>query len=104
MKVTNLKLNVQTRRLALFILLLTVSCLLNAQQRTITGTVLDENNEALIGGNIIIRGTTTGTITDINGSYTIAASAEDDLVFSFIGYHEQIISVGEQTQINLTMD
>jgi TonB-linked SusC/RagA family outer membrane protein len=64
----------------------------NAQ---VTGTVTDQSsNEPLIGVNIIIKGKTSlGTITDIDGSYTISANAGDTLVFSYTGYATTEISI-----------
>ncbi|MFT5167488.1 MAG: TonB-linked SusC/RagA family outer membrane protein, partial [Saprospiraceae bacterium] len=60
--------------------------------------------ESLIGVNIIIKGTTTGTATDIDGNYTIENVSESDvLVFSYTGYTEQEVVVGDQTVIIVTM-
>jgi len=73
------------------------------QPRTITGTVLDENGDPLAGANILIKGTTTGVITDPNGNYSIEADAEATLVFSFIGYTSQEILVGNQTTIDVQL-
>ncbi|MFW6370554.1 MAG: carboxypeptidase-like regulatory domain-containing protein, partial [Bacteroidota bacterium] len=53
---------------------------------TISGNVVDENGEPLIGVNVIEKGTTTGTVTDLDGTYTINVSGPDAiLVFSFVG-------------------
>jgi len=74
-----------------------------SQTRTITGNVKD-NFETLIGANIVIKGTINGTATDIDGNYTIEnVSADDILVFSYTGYAEQEVLVGDQTVINVTM-
>jgi len=74
------------------------------QPITITGKVTDENGEPLPGVNIIIKGTTTGTITNLNGTYTIQVDDPDAvLVFSFVGYSSQEIAVAEQTTIDVTM-
>ncbi len=76
-----------------------------AQQRTITGTLTDSNDgTTLIGANVVIKGTTTGTVTNAEGSYSIEASSEDVLVFSFVGYNTQEIEVGNQTLINISME
>lgn len=70
----------------------------------VTGVVTDgANDEPLIGASIVVQGSTTGTITDIDGSYSIDASTGDVLIFSFVGYEDQIIPVGGQTSINITM-
>jgi TonB-linked SusC/RagA family outer membrane protein len=74
-----------------------------SQTRTITGNVSD-NFETLIGANIVIKGTINGTATDIDGNYTIEnVSADDILVFSYTGYAEQEVLVGDQTVINIIM-
>jgi TonB-dependent starch-binding outer membrane protein SusC len=74
------------------------------QPRTITGTVLDENGDPLAGANILIKGTTTGVITDPNGNYSIQADAGATLVISFIGYTPQEILVGNQTTIDVQLE
>lgn len=74
-----------------------------SQTKTITGNVSD-NFETLIGANIVIKGTSNGTATDIDGNYTIEnVSANDVLVFSYTGYSEQEVLVGDQTVINITL-
>ncbi|MCK5464768.1 MAG: SusC/RagA family TonB-linked outer membrane protein, partial [Bacteroidales bacterium] len=103
MKKSIIKTKLSFHRQTLILILLAFSSLLFAQQRTISGTVLDENNESMIGVNIIISGTTTGTITDVDGNYTLTASADDQLVFSYVGYQEQIIPVGDQVRIDISM-
>ena len=74
------------------------------QLNTITGTVTDENNMGLPGVNVVVKGTTTGTITNVNGEYELTVpNAEAVLVFSYVGYSTQEISVGNQTTINVTL-
>ncbi len=69
----------------------------------ISGTVSDTDGEPLIGVNILIKGTSTGTITDFNGSYEMTAPAEATLVFSYTGYTDQEIVVGNQTTIDVVL-
>jgi hypothetical protein len=66
-----------------------------AQQtkKTITGTVVDKNGETVIGANVVEKGTTNGTITDVNGEFSLAVSENATLQVSFIGYITQEISV-----------
>ncbi len=74
------------------------------QDKTITGTVTDgASNEPLPGVTVVVKGTTTGTITDINGKFSIQAMPEDILVFSFVGYLKEEIMVAEQTMIALVL-
>ena len=72
---------------------------------TIKGRVVDNvYNEGVIGANVVIKGTTTGVITDIDGNYIITVPNESTvLVFSYIGYATQEIKVGGQRTINVTM-
>jgi iron complex outermembrane receptor protein len=75
-----------------------------AQQRTITGTVTSEDEGALPGVNIVIQGSVTGVMTDVDGKYSIPVEGpETVLVFSFIGYTEQDITVGNQSAIDVVM-
>ncbi len=73
-------------------------------QNTVTGQVMDEEGEVLPGVNILVAGTTQGTITDGDGNYSINVPQESVLVFSFIGYLEQRVNVGTRTSINVTME
>jgi TonB-dependent starch-binding outer membrane protein SusC len=78
--------------------------LASAQQRTITGKVSSESEGPLIGVNVVVQGTTTGVMTDINGNYTISVPGPQAvLVFSFIGYSPQSVTVGNQTKIDVVM-
>lgn len=73
--------------------------------KTITGKVLDNQEAALPGASVQIKGTTKGTITDIDGNYSIEVpSSESVLVFSFIGMKTQEVAVGNQTQINVQLE
>ncbi|MEM9859504.1 MAG: TonB-dependent receptor, partial [Bacteroidota bacterium] len=76
-----------------------------AQSVTVTGQVLSEENEGLPGVNIIVEGTSTGTVTDIDGNYSIAVpQSGSNLVFSFVGYRTQTVPIGGRSQIDLTME
>ena len=74
------------------------------QERTITGQVIDTKGEMLIGVSILQKGTSNGTITDMDGNYTLKVSGEQPiLVFSYIGYKTLDVPVGGQSNINVTM-
>jgi TonB-linked SusC/RagA family outer membrane protein len=77
-----------------------------AQERTVTGVVTDAaTGEPLIGVNIVVQGTTIGTISNASGNYSILVpSAESVLDFSFVGYTTQQIVVGNQTEINMQLE
>ena len=74
------------------------------QGKKVTGVVVDASGEPVIGANVVVKGTTNGTITDFDGNYTIeGVSASDVLVISYIGYLSQEITVGNQAAINVTL-
>ncbi|MCK5402170.1 MAG: SusC/RagA family TonB-linked outer membrane protein, partial [Flavobacteriaceae bacterium] len=94
------------KRILQLILLLCFSMLSGnvLAQINVTGVVSDELGELLPGVNILVKGTTTGAITDFDGKYSISApDASSVLVFSYIGFENQEIVVGNQTTINLTL-
>ena len=74
-----------------------------AQQKTVSGTVSDENGLPLIGATVVISGTSSGTTTDFDGNYKINASAGDVLNFSYVGYSDQNSTVGASNTINATL-
>ena len=73
------------------------------QQRSISGTVKDSKGEAVIGANVLVKGTTTGTITDTDGNFTLNVPNNAVLVISFIGYKPVEIAIGNQNKINVTL-
>lgn len=73
-------------------------------QHSVNGRVYDSSNEPVIGATIMVKNTTNGTTTDLDGNYTIANVNNDDiLVFSYLGYNDQEIKVGDKTVIDVTM-
>lgn len=88
---------------AIMLCLLLVPATLLAQSQ-ITGTVTDgASSGPLPGVNVLIKGTTTGTNTDFDGKYTITANTGDVLVFSYVGFETQEITVGSNTTIDITL-
>ena len=71
------------------------------KSRTITGTVVDKDGEPIIGANIIVKGTSNGTITDINGAYTLEVPDNAVIQISYIGYLSQEIPVKGQNSIKI---
>ncbi|MEP4135975.1 MAG: carboxypeptidase-like regulatory domain-containing protein, partial [Cyclobacteriaceae bacterium] len=85
-----------------------VSSLPNVQeeimvQQGISGTVTDENGEPLPGATIVEKGTTNGTITDIEGKFSLNVSDDAVLLVSFVGYQPQEIVINDQSSIDVTM-
>lgn len=73
------------------------------QASLVRGTVTDENGAPMPGVNVVISGTTTGTITDVNGKFQVQAEAKSVLTFSFIGYNPQNVLVGNQKEFTIKM-
>ncbi len=74
-----------------------------AQEKTISGTVSDENNMPLPGATVVIKGTTSGTSTDFDGNYSISANVGDVLTYSYVGYSAQSKTVGASNSINVSL-
>ena len=76
----------------------------NGKERTITGQVVDSKGEPLIGVSILVKGTTDGAITDLDGNYRIVTKSNNPIIiYSYIGYKTQEIPLKGQTAINITM-
>ncbi len=74
------------------------------QQNIIKGTITDEKGNPLTGVSVIVKGTTRGTTSDLNGNYAIQdVNPQTTLVFSFIGFKNQEVLLGNRTQINITL-
>lgn len=75
----------------------------NKSQRRVTGIVKDKSGEPIIGANVVVKGTTNGTITDIDGQYTIETPYSGILQISYIGYFTQEIVTADKTTININL-
>lgn len=92
------------RKLQLLLLMLFSSSILLAQERTISGTVLESAGGGLPGVNVIVKGTSTGTVTDVNGKYAFQiGESADILVFSSVGYVMQEVEINSQSIIDIYM-
>ncbi len=90
--------------LTIMLPLLFFSLSIFGQAKVVKGVVTDESNLPMAGVNVVIKGTTTGTFTDANGRYSIEVPSDDAvLVFSFVGYQSEEVTVGTQTQIDLNL-
>jgi len=86
-------------------LLMSLLCFLAfAQGRKVSGTVKDETGELMIGVNVLVKGTTNGTITDIDGRFTLSGVTDKStLVISYIGYESKTLVVGNQSVLNILL-
>lgn len=75
-----------------------------AQNRTVEGTVVDVNGDAIIGASVQVEGTTRGTVTDIDGNFVIAVPQDGKLVISYIGYITRVITDFTNSRIILQED
>lgn len=79
------------------------TALANQQKKIITGTVVDSNGEAVIGANVLVKGTTNGTITDIDGKFSLEVPEGAMLLVSYIGYGDYETKVGNQSNLSITL-
>ena len=85
-------------------LILSVSCFAVYAQTSVSGTVVDDSGEPLIGVSIMVKGTTNGSITDFDGNFTLSnVTAKDVLVFSYIGYGTKEITVANQKVLKVVL-
>ncbi|MDR2628313.1 MAG: carboxypeptidase-like regulatory domain-containing protein, partial [Dysgonamonadaceae bacterium] len=80
--------------------------MLNAQTQagTVSGVVVSTDNEPLIGVTVKVNNTTSGTVTDVDGRFSIAAAPRSDLIFSYIGYKTKTLAVGTQTDLKVVLE
>lgn len=89
----------------LMIMLMIFSGTAFSQNRTLSGSVSDEKNEPLPGVSILVKGTQTGTTTDIDGKFSINLTQQNPvLVFSFVGYVSQEIVIANQSELNVKLE
>src|SRR5690554_701955 len=83
-------------------LMLCISVIL-AQTKHLTGAISDESGEPVIGASVMLKGTTTGTVTDIDGGFSLNVPEDGILVISYIGYQSQEIPVAGRNSINIVL-
>ena len=69
----------------------------------LTGTILDGMGEPVIGANVLVKGTTNGVVTDLNGKFSLQVKPNDILQISYIGYNSQEVAVKGQHTLNITL-
>ena len=100
------KMNLKDYRTRIFMFAVLILCysFSHAQSRTITGSVIDKSSgEAMPGVTVVIKGTTSGGITDMAGSFSIKAESGQTLVFSFIGYNTQEYLLANEGVVNIQL-
>lgn len=92
------------RKYLLTLLCLCLSTYMLAQQKSTTIKVVDTHNEPVIGASVLEKGTSNGTITNLDGECTLKVSQEATLIISYIGYQKQEISVAGKTALNVVLE
>ncbi len=91
------------KKLFLTLLIVLMTSISALAQSSISGKVQDEKGEPLIGVNVLVKGTSTGTITDINGLFNIKVTSGKTLSFTYIGYIPQEVKVTNQSSMTITL-
>jgi TonB-linked SusC/RagA family outer membrane protein len=91
------------RLLLVCCMMLSVAALAQQPGRTITGNVKDEKSEPLPGVSVMVSGTTTGVMTDVNGNYSLKVNGNVTLSFSFIGYITKDVETGSGNTLNVSL-
>lgn len=95
--------NAYMRAVLMLVMVLCISTVASAQN-ALSGKIVDELGEGIPGATILESGTTNGTVSDMNGEFTITVAADAVLKFTFIGYSTQEVSVGGRSTIDITME
>ncbi|MGV8094165.1 MAG: SusC/RagA family TonB-linked outer membrane protein [Mangrovibacterium sp.] len=93
------------KKACFLMMLLLAGIVMQAQQGFVSGTVTDSSDDPLPGVNVVIKGTTTGTITDVNGKFTIQVPAKNQMLsFSFIGFKPVDLDVAGKSSVTVKME
>ena len=91
-------------RLLMVMLTLFVATIMQAQQITCKGNIADVSGEPIIGASVVVKGTSQGTVSDLDGNFTIQANPNTTLVVSYIGYVTQEVKASDKLKITLKED
>ncbi len=93
----------QKFKLALFALFTFGFATVYAQTDRVSGVILDEQGETIIGASVVVKGTTNGTVTDFDGKFILQAYADDILLVSYVGFITQEVVVAGKTDFSITL-
>ena len=99
----NFRLTFLKRLLPLLGMVFLLTGMTYAQNTPVTGTVIEETGMPIPGVSVLLKGTRTGTTTDFDGKYSINVPQDAVLIFSYMGFTEQAVSVAGKTAVNITM-
>ena len=91
-------------RMCLTALIWMLASTLYAQNITVKGTVKDPTGEPVIGASVTVQGTRTGTVTNIDGNYSIECSPQSTLVFSYLGFKAKSVAVNGRQQVDVDFE
>ncbi|MEM6378881.1 MAG: SusC/RagA family TonB-linked outer membrane protein, partial [Bacteroidota bacterium] len=94
----------QQKKLTLLFLFFALFVSAAMGQRTVTGTVTEADGMPMVGVSVLVKGTTTGTTTDLDGGFSIEVEDNAVLEFSYIGYTSKEVNVGNRTALSVTLD
>lgn len=92
-----------SKLIVLMMLFIASICTVQAQTGNISGNIVDEQNEPVVGATIAVKGTTKGTSSDVDGNFSIEASKGSTLVISLLGYIKQEVTVGDNKNLNIQL-
>ena len=93
------------KRFLLVLAFVGFACTIALAQRTVTGTVFDTNGEPLIGASVLVQNTTSGTVTDIDGNFSLAVPEDaNTLVISYTGFTTQNLTIGNESTYNIVLE
>ncbi|MFN3852570.1 MAG: SusC/RagA family TonB-linked outer membrane protein [Spirosomataceae bacterium] len=96
--------NYRNRRFTLLLLIFVFAVFTNAIAQSIKGKISDEKGQPLPGVSVLVKGTNTGAVSDVDGSYSVAADKNATLVFTFIGYASKEEAVSGRSTINVSLE
>jgi TonB-dependent starch-binding outer membrane protein SusC len=98
------KFNSPLGRLFVMLILFLTTFAASAQSRQVTGLITGEDNDPLVGASVVVKGTSTGVVTDVDGKFSIAVTGDNAVfVISYVGQKTQEVSVGGQSEINVQL-
>ena len=96
--------NMKELKRILFSFILVVACTMAYGQNIITGTIVDDTGETVIGASVVEKGTTNGTVTDFDGTFSIKVAPGATLVISYIGYMNMEVAAADGMTVQLQQD
>lgn len=100
---TNLSYEIKNNKIYLFEKSPTTIPIVAQQKKHITGIVVDQNGDPIIGANVVEKGSSNGTITDIDGNFSLQVSEKSILTVSYIGYETKDVKVGNQSKLQIAL-